>query len=140
MSILSSTKTGRSHTHLTVDLLKSYGFRKYGPYTNILFKDRTNFIKICYFTDDTKYKHFPICVLHTADVNFKYITLLLTLADYDLYNDYIKNNNMESWKKLKQQNGFVQPEFSFKENQDFHDGYIPNSIYNKVKEIIYKRL
>ena len=143
MSILSTTKSGKSSVLISEEFLRKQNWRKYASWDNIFvpahFDSPVTFIQVNKFVD-SKYKEHKIFFarMHDLETGIKYIVLLLNSYDYDLFVDYEFNHKRKSFDELINKTGIVLPNLSKIDSEVFSNGYFPSVLEKDIERLINK--
>lgn len=144
MSILSTTKSGKSSVLISEEFLKKQNWRKYASWENIFvpahFDSPVTFIQVNKFLD-SKYKEHKVFFarMHDLEKGIRYIVLLFDANDYDLFVDYEFNHKRKSLYELINKTGFILPNLSSSDSRALTDGYFPSVLEKDIEHILNKR-
>jgi hypothetical protein len=144
MSILSTTKSGKSSVIISEEFLRKQNWRKYASWDNIFvpahFDSPVTFIQVNKFVD-SKYKENKIFFarMHDLESGIRYVVLLFNAHDYDLFVDYEFNHKRKSFEELISKTGIVLPDMSKIDSEVFSNGYFPSVLEKDIERLLNKR-
>ena len=144
MSILSTTKSGKSSVIISEEFLIKQNWRKYASWENIFvpahFDSPVTFIQVNKFLD-SKYKENKIFFarMHDLESGIRYVVLLFNAHDYELFVDYEFNHKRKSLDELISKTGIVLPDLSNQQARVFDNGYFPLVLEKDIERLINRR-
>jgi hypothetical protein len=144
MSILSTTKSGKSSVLISEEFLRKQNWRKYASWNNIFvpsqFEAPVTFIQVNSFVD-SKYKEHKVFFAHMHDLEsgIRYVVLLIDANDYDLFVDYEFNHKRKSLDELISKTGIVLPNLTNQQARLFDNGYFPLVLEKDIESLLNKR-
>lgn len=144
MSILSTTKSGKSSVIISREFLRKQNWRNYASWENIFvpahFDSPVTFIQVNNFVD-SKYKEHKVFFarMHDLESGIRYIVLLIDANDYDLFVDYEFNHKRKSFDELISKTGIVLPDLSKIDSEIFNNGYFPDVLEKDIERLLNKR-
>ena len=144
MSILSTTKSGKSSVIISEEFLRKQNWRKYASWENIFvpahFDSPVTFIQVNKFLG-SKCKENKIFFARMRDLEsgIRYIACLIDANDYDLFVDYEFNHKRKSFDELISKTGIVLPNMSKIDSEVFDNGYFPSVLEKDIERLINKR-
>lgn len=144
MSILSTTKSGKSSVIISKEFLREQNWRNYASWENIFvpahFDSPVTFIQVNKFVDSFYKEHnIFFARMHDLESGIRYIVLLFNAHDYDLFVDYEFNHNRKSLCELIAKSGVVLPNMSNQDSREFDNGYFPSVLEKDIECILNKR-
>ena len=144
MSILSTTKSGKSSVIISEEFLRKQNWRNYASWENIFvpahFDSPVTFIQVNKFVD-SKYKEHKVFFarMHDLESGIRYIACLIDANDYDLFVDYEFNHKRKSLDELINKTGFILPNLSNSDSRELTNGYFPSVLEKDIECILNKR-
>lgn len=144
MSILSTTKSGKSSVLISEEFLRKQNWRKYASWDNIFvpahFDSPVTFIQVNSFVD-SKYKEHKVFFarMHDLESGIRYVVLLIDANDYELFVDYEFNHKRKSLDELINKTGIVLPNMSNADARVFDNGYFPDVLAKDIERLLNKR-
>ena len=143
MSILSTTKSGKSSVIISEEFLRKQNWRKYASWDNIFVpagsNDPVTFINVNKFVDSRYKEHKVFFVrMHDLETGIRHIVLLLDAHDYDLFVDYEFNHKRKSLDELISKTGIVLSNLSNADARVFDNGYFPGVLAKDIELLISK--
>jgi hypothetical protein len=144
MSILSTTKSGKSSVIISEEFLRKQNWRKYASWDNIFvpahFDSPVTFIQVNKFLD-SKYNENKIFFarMHDLESGIRYVVLLFNAHDYDLFVDYEFNHKRKSLDELISKTGIVLPYMSTADARLLDNGYFPSVLEKDIERLLNKR-
>lgn len=144
MSILSTTKSGKSSVIISKEFLRKQNWRNYASCENIFvpadFDVPVTFLQANKFLD-SKYKEQTIFFarMHDLESGIRYIVCLIDAYDYDLFVDYEFNHKRKSFDELISKTGIVLPNLSKWDAKVLDNGYFPSVLEKDIERILNKR-
>lgn len=141
MSILSTTKSGKSSVIISKEFLRKQNWRNYASWENIFvpahFDSPVTFIQVNKFVDSFYKEHnIFFARMHDLESGIRYVILLFNAHDYDLFVDYEFNHNRKSLCELIAKSGVVLPNLSNQDSREFDNGYFPGVLKNDIENIL----
>lgn len=141
MSILSTTKSGKSSVIISEEFLRKQNWRNYASWENIFvpahFDSPVTFIQVNKFVDSFYKEHnIFFARMHDLESGIRYVILLFNAHDYDLFVDYEFNHNRKSLCELIAKSGVVLPNLSNQDSREFDNGYFPGVLKNDIENIL----
>lgn len=144
MSILSTTKSGKTSVLISEEFLRKQNWRNYDSWENIFvpahFDSLVTFIQVNKFVD-SKYKENKIFFARMRDLEsgIRYVVLLFNAHDYELFVDYEFNHKRKSFDELISKTGIVLPNLSNVDARVFDNGYFPDVLAKDIERLLNKR-
>lgn len=144
MSILSTTKSGKSSVIISKEFLRRQNWRNYASWENIFvpahFDSPVTFIQVNKFVDSFYKEHnIFFARMHDLESGIRYVILLFNAHDYELFVDYEFNHNRKSLCELIVKSGIVLPNLSNQDSREFDNGYFPSILAKDIECILNKR-